>query len=281
MAPDAVPIVMRPDAYRHDDIEARALKRSQDLRHGTAHPAYSVDSNRLGVVGELATLEHLRAVLPATWSVDWIGDAPTDPADVLVRLPSGLAIGLEVKTTRSDWWRRHGRIVGADQMYATSARAYVWCVAARAIGLPDVYLLGWSVTEEMRCNWSSVTFTGVRSTSRSQTEQQASGHESEPAPYSYDADDVDVDEYELHANRWDRALDAPEGAALEWEMNASQLTSPSASAEGLPSPWQEGSEPLDGFGKVRELAKVNAALRGMGELPDWLRSQVRHVGEPP
>lgn len=281
MAPDAAPIVIGPRAYGIDNIEARALKRSQVLRHGRAHPAYSVDSNRLGVVGELATLAHLRAVLPATWSVDWIGDAPTDPADVLVRLPSGLAVGLEVKTTRGDWWRRHGRIVGADQMYATTARAYVWCVAARAIGLPDVYLLGWSATHEMRSNWSAVTFTGERSTSREQTDQEASGHQPEPAPYRYDVDDVDVDEYELHAAQSDRAPAAAEGVALEWARNASELTPHSTSAAGVVKPWQEGSEPLEGFGRVRELAKVNAELRAMCELPAWLRSRARVAGDPP
>jgi hypothetical protein len=278
--PDEAPIVIGPDAYGIDDIEARAVKRSQVLRHGTAHPAYSVDSNRLGVVGELATLAHLRAVLPGTWSVDWIGDAPVDPADVLVQLPSGLSVGLEVKTTRSDWWRRHGRIVGADQMYATTARAYVWCVAARAIGLPDAYLLGWSATQDMRSNWSAVTFTGARRASGEQTEQEASGYQPEPSPYRYDVDDVDVDEYELHAAQSGGPPDAAEGVALGWARNTSDLTSQGTSSAGVARPWQEGSEPLEGFGKVRELVRVNAELRGMGELPAWLRSQVRVADDP-
>lgn len=284
MTPVAAPVVIGPSAYRIDDIEALAVERSQVLRHGTARPAYSVDSNRLGIIGELAAVAHLRAVLPPTWSVDWIGDAATDPADVLVREPSGLAVGIEVKTTEDDRWSRQGRIIGADQMYSTTARAYLWCVAPRAIRLPDVYLLGWSATQEMRRTWSSVTFTGVSRTSSEQTDytdQEASGHHPEPGSYDYDVDDVDVDEYELQATQSDHVRAAPEEPARESGVNASALSVQRASAPEVVNTWQEGSQPHAGFGKVRELVKVNAKLRGMDELPTWLRTQVRAASDPP
>lgn len=241
------------------------------MRNGLSHPGYSLDSNRIGVVGELAVIAHLRHVLPHGCQINWVGDSAHDPADVLVRLPSGAWVGLEVKTTTPVRWRRHGRIVAADQMYETTAVAYVWCAAERAIRLPQVHLLGWSPTREMRSSWSAAAWTGQRRDWSLLSPQPEGTPRPDEELYRYDLDETDLDDHDMPARQHYGPRDNSDLMADAAGVHAEDGLPPRLPAKGHED-WQEGCKALDGLGSIHELLRVTASLRGVSELPAWLLS---------
>jgi hypothetical protein len=265
------PILIRPEAYKVVDLDVRVRDRTARLTRPGAAETFSRDSNLLGVVGELAVVTYLDGVLPVGWVAEWVADRPSPVSDVLVYSEGGRSIRLEVKTTTRDRWSRHGRIIDEDQMYETDADAYVWCVAERSIHPPDVYLVGWSPIDEVRSGWSAATFTGRREprlvTSRGEYHEPPSVNHR----FDYDFDDHGVDEYEEQAAPWysSPTLDDPELAVLRQEAVVSTHESPKRPTE--PN-WAEGNDPLDGFGKMNDLARVTAVIRPMSSVVGVLRS---------
>jgi hypothetical protein len=264
-------VLVQPEEYARPDIEDLARARSAHLTHGTAHPGYALDSNRLGVVGELATGTCLRQLAPADWDLLWIADRSDSLADIALVLPGGRRVTIEVKTFSPGQWRTHGRVIHSEQASNTDASLYIWCVAPRW-RRPGVHVLGWSSIHEVQTQRKPAEYTGSRD-DRPRRPEPIWQPAPEPLPIQYGLDDYDVDEYEVHGYGWydqpgteptdDEFDSAPEGVVVEW--------TPSQDEASGPDDWTEGDQPRQGFGPSAPNSKILAPIHPMYELVAWIQ----------
>jgi hypothetical protein len=77
-----VTISIEPEDYLSPDAELRARWRAKQLRSGEEPDEFLVESNILGLYGELAVLAFVRSQLPVGWSALHLADSSATNSDI-------------------------------------------------------------------------------------------------------------------------------------------------------------------------------------------------------
>lgn len=273
-----IPISDRPKAIRIKiaattlkEIEERATARVERLEP-SRHPSKVARSGELlirnmrGLAGEQAVLTALTQMLGRGYVVRDAADAPDGPSDLEVTTPKGV-LGVEVKTTTYGRWRKFGRAIPDDQLWMTDAAVYVWCAAADVRDMREIYIVGWSTTEDIRRNHSDQLYSG-RPSFRQFTLPNAITKTPREFFPKYGIDDPEFDEFE-----WNQPSGQGSREAL-CDQNPADTSHVSAEVDPLSillaTQWLEGNEARPGFGPRKAIVRTNAAIRPLAELPDWI-----------
>lgn len=218
----------------------------------------------LGVTGEQSVLLWLRATMGDQIEVLDVADQSDTPSDLRVVTSKG-AIGIEVKTTTYDGWKRFGRSVPEEQLWATDAQAYVWCVGPASSKPEQIHIVGWSATTDVRQQHTAQRYTGARGGMRGQPNLPSVPTVRNDGP-QYDVDDVGFDEVEWHQTP---GMREPEERG-EWLLLHEPASAPASVSWLVDHAWQEGREPRPGFGSGTPTVAVSAPVRPLAELIQWI-----------
>lgn len=218
----------------------------------------------LGVTGEQSVLLWLRATMGDQIEVLYVADQSDTPSDLRVVTSQG-AIGIEVKTTIYDGWKRFGRSVPEEQLWTTDAQAYVWCVGPASSKPEQIHIVGWSATKDVRQQHTAQRYTGARGGMRGQPNLPSVPTVRNDGP-QYDFDDVGFDEVEWHQTP---GMREPEERS-EWLLLHEPASDPASVSWLVDHAWQEGREPRPGIGSGTPTVAVTAPVRPLAELIQWI-----------
>jgi hypothetical protein len=153
-----------------------------------------------------------------------VADDPERPSDLEVTTVAG-TIGVEVKSTTYNGWLRHGRCVGADQLYETDAEVYVWCAGPDTSRPAEIHVVGWSTTADVSRGHTAQRYTGQREvpTRLVSAGATAGGPGSDRSP-EYDLDDVGFDEHVWQQAQGAREMDSPEPGDVSDDSSLRDVT---------------------------------------------------------
>jgi hypothetical protein len=256
----SVTISIEPEDYLSPNAELRARWRAKQLRSREKADEFLVESNLLGLCGELAVVAFVRSQLPEGWSALHLADSSLTNSDISL-VSGATTVGLEVKTTHPDRLAAYGRIVDEDQIYSTDADAYVWCVAKRSVRRPTVTILGWSSVGNVRAQWQSPIYTNSRpvTVDRQPPETFEDWRESRVDRLDYDDE---TDDYEYLQSATIPRHDTVQSVDAEADV-PTQPTNPGIA-------FAEGAQPLPGFVRRQPLARVTAEIRSASQLVEAL-----------
>ncbi|WP_027862122.1 hypothetical protein [Marmoricola sp. URHB0036] len=253
-------ISIEPEDYLRPNAELQARWRARKLRSRDQADEFLIESNLLGLCGELAVVAFVRSQLSEGWTALHLADSSSTNSDISL-VSGATTVGLEVKTTHPDRLAAYGRIVNEDQIYSTDADAYVWCVAKRSVRRPRVTILGWSTVGSVRAHWQSPTYTNSRPVTidRQPWETLEDWREARVDRLDYDHD---TDGYEYLQS----ATIPPHHTVQSVDAEADVPAQPTNAGIA----FAEGAQPLPGFVRRQPLARVTADIRSVSHLIEAL-----------